>query len=113
MKSKIILLYEPEQVETILSFFNKEKLAQEKFLIIALEYEVESLLKRHGISFHSLREYLKPDSFYDNHDKASEFLRKLYDAPELSFFKYFDIELLKVKGPDILHYIKQIINCLE
>ncbi len=72
-----------------------------------------SLLTRQGISFDSLREYLKPNSFHDNHDKASEFLRKLYDASELDFFKYSGIELLKVKGGYLLHYIKQILYCLE
>lgn len=112
MKSKIILLYEPEQIKRILSCFGKDRLAKE-FSLIALEYDVESLLKQCNIPYFSLEEHLRPDSFSMTHANACDYVRKLYNFPGLNFLNYSDIPLLEVKGPYLLHYIKQILYYME
>ena len=113
MKSEIILLYEPEQLDVVISYFGREKLREGKLSIIALEYEVEILLKERGIPYNSIQKYLKIDNLKHIHKKASLFLGRLYRAPEMIFFQHSGIPLLENKGQHLLHYLKEILYYME
>jgi len=115
MAPRIILLYEPEQIDIVLSYLDKESpLRQEDLHIIALNYEVELILKERGISYYSIQNYLEPAEVKDPEDYAIKILQDWLNAAELDFFQYHGIRLLETRGRDVLmHYIRMILFYLN
>ena len=114
MDFKIIILYEPEQIDVVLSHFGKEALiAEDNFRIIALNYEVALALRQRRIPHHSLQEYITMDSFHDLNKHALQFGHRWLSVPEMDFFQHSGIRLGEVRRLDLINYIVPILYYLE
>lgn len=114
MISEIVILYKPDQIDAILSRFNKESLlSQEKLRIIALDYEVEMALRKLSIPYQSLQEYLSPDSFSSLFKISARYIKEWYSSPEMDFFQHRSIKLAEAIKNHATNCVKEILYYLE
>ncbi len=110
MQKKLIVIYEPEQVESIISYIQK---IQEPYHIIALNFWAERLLSARDITFEPLEKYALSEEEKDRlFGVATTFAREWYRLPELSFFEYKGVPIGESAEPEIDSYIEKALYFL-
>jgi hypothetical protein len=107
--SHIFFIYETAQVPDLVARIH----SGESYTIVALDYEVELDLKKHGIPFRSISEVSRAP---EGNRGAIEFTRHLarewYRAPETAFFKHDNILLGEQHEGPVVYYLQTLLYYL-
>jgi hypothetical protein len=107
-EQNIFFLAELKQVELLQAFLAANpEVAEEGFLIIPLDVEIEYLLEERGIPFRSGRHYRTPDA--DIILLGEEWTTRTLDSKRWSFFSYRDVSLVRLYMPTLHGYINVLL----